>query len=188
MREGLRRRLQATCAGFEGWESSSTPWIPSAVLVGLVAHPEGPSIILTQRTEHLENHPGQISLPGGRVEAHDAGLAEAALREAFEEIGLAPEKVELLGCLPPHDTVTGFRVYPFVGWIEPPVEFEPDAHEVAEVFQVPLSFVLDPANHHRDSIIYAGEDRSFYVLPYPGRRIWGATAAMLVSLAQLLSA
>jgi 8-oxo-dGTP pyrophosphatase MutT (NUDIX family) len=184
MREDLRRRLQGTCAGVEGWESSSAPGIPAAVLVGLVAHAEGPSVILTQRTEHLANHAGQISFPGGRIEAVDAGPAEAALREAFEEIGLAPEKVELLGCLPPYDTVTGFRVYPLVGWIEPPIALTPDPHEVAEIFEVPLSFVLDPANHCRDSLCVAGERHSFYALPYPGHRIWGATAGMLVSLAR----
>jgi 8-oxo-dGTP pyrophosphatase MutT (NUDIX family) len=186
VREVLRHRLAATCAGIEDWESSPAPWVPAAVLVGLVGHPEGPSIILTERTEHLANHPGQISLPGGRIEPGDAGPAEAALREAFEEIGLSPERVELLGCLPSHDTVTGFRVYPLVGWIEPPVRFTPDVQEVADAFQVPLSFVLDPANHRRDSITYAGERRSFYVLPYPGHRIWGATAAILVSLARVL--
>ncbi len=166
--------------------SPAAQGIPAAVLIGLLGHPEGPSIILTQRTADLNNHPAEISLPGGRVEADDDGPAGAALREAFEEIGLAPERVEILGCLPPHETVTGFQVYPFVGWIEPPVEFEPDRREVAEIFEVPLSFVLDPANHHRGSIVQAGPRRHFYVLPYPGRRIWGATAGILVELARTL--
>jgi 8-oxo-dGTP pyrophosphatase MutT (NUDIX family) len=161
--------------------------IPAAVLLGLVAYPEGPQIILTERTAHLSEHPSEISLPGGRIEASDEGPAAAALREAGEEIGLAPDRVELLGCLPPYETVTGYRVYPFVGWIEPPVEFALDAREVADIFQVPLSFVLDPANHRRDSIMRDGRRRSFYVLPYPGRRIWGATAGMLVSLARILA-
>ncbi len=110
------------------------------------------------------------------------------MREAFEEIGLAPEKTELLGCLPPYETVTGFCVYPFVGWIEPPVEFALDAREVADVFEVPLNFVLDPANHLRESILRDGAPHSYYVLPYPGRRIWGATAAILVGLARILAA
>jgi 8-oxo-dGTP pyrophosphatase MutT (NUDIX family) len=164
----------------------AAPGIPAAVQVGLVAHPDGPRIILTQRAAHLKDHAAEISLPGGRIEASDDGPAAAALREAFEEIGLAPDRVELLGCLSPFVTITGFRVFPFVGWIEPPVEFVRDPREVAEVFQVPLSFVLDPANHHHDSIVRHGEHHSYYVLPYPGRRIWGATAAMLVDLARVL--
>jgi 8-oxo-dGTP pyrophosphatase MutT (NUDIX family) len=170
----------------EGWEPSFAPGVSAAVLVGLVAHPEGPSIILTQRTEHLDNHPGEVGLPGGRVEAADAGPAQAALREAFEEVGLAPDRVEILGCLPLYNTASGFRVYPFVGWIEPPVELTADPNEVAEIFQVPLSLALDPANYRRDSLRVAGESHSFYVLPYPGRHIWGATAGMLLSLARIV--
>lgn len=158
----------------------------AAVLVGLLAHPLGPHVILTERAAHLKDHAAEISLPGGRIEAGDDGPAAAALREAFEEIGLAPDKVELLGCLPAYQTVTGFRVFPFVGWIEPPVEFVLDTREVAAVFQVPLSFVLDPANHQRESIVRDGELHTYYVLPYPGRRIWGATAGILVSLARIL--
>ncbi len=160
--------------------------VPAAVLVGLVARREGPAVILTRRTEHLCNHPGQISLPGGRIEACDAGPAEAALREAFEEIGLSPERVELLGCLPPHTTVTGFRVYPFVGWIEELGELAIDRNEVAEVFEVPLAFVLDPVNHRRDSLVVGAVRHEFYVIPHAGHRIWGATAGILVGLAHIL--
>ena len=161
--------------------------VPAAVLIGLLGHREGPSIILTQRTADLDNHPAEISLPGGRVEADDEGPVAAALREAFEEIGLSPQRVEILGCLSPSETISGFWVYPIVGWIEPPVDFEPDRREVAEVFEVPLSFVLDPANHHRGSIVYQGECHHFHVLPYPDRRIWGATAGILVDLAQTIA-
>lgn len=157
------------------------------MLVGLLAHPAGPHVILTERAAHLKDHAAEISLPGGRIEAGDDGPAAAALREAFEEIGLAPERVDLLGCLPAYETITGFRVFPHVGWIEPPVEFALDPREVADVFQVPLSFVLDTANHHRENIVWRGERRSYYVLPYPGRRIWGATAGILVGLARVLS-
>lgn len=120
------------------------------------------------------------------METGDDGPAATALREAFEEIGLAPDKVELLGCLSPYETVSGFRVYPLVGWIEPPVEFAADAREVEEVFEVPLSFVLDPANHLCDSIIRDGKRHSFYVFPYPGRCIWGVTAGILVDFARIL--
>jgi 8-oxo-dGTP pyrophosphatase MutT (NUDIX family) len=201
-REELRLRLRASCAPAERRGSlpaptapapgplpgsSRPPGIPAAVLVGLLGHPEGPDIILTERTAHLKDHAAEISLPGGRIEAGDDGPAAAALREAFEEIGLPPERVELLGCLPPYETVTGFSVYPFVGWIEPPVEFTLDAHEVADVFEVPLSFVLDPANHHRGSLLRDGRRHTFYVLSYAEHRIWGATAGILVSLARALA-
>ncbi|MBN1629692.1 MAG: CoA pyrophosphatase [Thermoleophilia bacterium] len=161
--------------------------IPAAVLIALLAHPDGPRLILTERTAHLKNHAAQISFPGGRIEDGDAGPAEAALREAFEEIGLLPENVDLLGCLPCHLTVSHFLVHPVVGWVEPPAEFVPDPHEVAGVFDVPLSFVLDPANHHRESRLHDGVLRSYYVLPYPGHRIWGATAEILVELAAVLT-
>ncbi len=166
--------------------SSATPLVPAAVLIGLLGHPEGPSIILTQRTAELNNHPAEISLPGGRVEAKDDGPEAAALREAFEEIGLPPERVEILGCLPPSETISHFLVYPLVGWVEPPIEFEPDRREVAEVFEVPLSFVLDPANHRRESLVHAGIRHHFYVMHFRDRRIWGATAGILVQLARTL--
>jgi len=187
-REEVRARLQVTCVPAERRTTGPPPpsGIPAAVLVGLLAHPRGPHVILTERAAHLKDHAAEISLPGGRIEAGDDGPAAAALREAFEEIGLAPDKVELLGCLPAFETVTGFRVFPFVGWIEPPVEFVLDPREVADVFEVPLSFVLDPANHQRGSIAREGEFHAYYVLPYPGRRIWGATAAILVGLARVL--
>ncbi len=184
-REEVRVRLQTACGPAER-AGSSLAGIPAAVLIGLLAHPGGPHVILTERAAHLKDHAAEISLPGGRIEAGDAGPAAAALREAFEEIGLAPERVELLGCLPAYETVTGFLVFPFVGWIEPPVAFVLETREVASVFQVPLSFVLDPANHQRKSIVRDGEFHTFYVLPYPGRRIWGATAGILVGLARAL--
>lgn len=186
-REVLRLELRGTCAAVEQEWPTPDLGVPSAVLLGLVAHPEGPGILLTRRAEHLDNHGGQISLPGGRIEPSDAGPAEAALREAYEEVGLTSERVELLGCLPPHSTVTGFRVYPFVGWIEDPGELIIDRHEVAEVFEVPLNFVLDPVNHQRDSLIVGGVRHEFYVIPYAGHRIWGATAGILVSLAWFLA-
>ncbi len=162
------------------------PLVPAAVLIGLIGHPEGPSIILTQRTAELNNHPAEISLPGGRVEADDEGPVAAALREAFEEIGLPPQRVEILGCLPPSETISRFLVYPLVGWVEPPIELEPDRREVAEVFEVPLSFVLDPANHRRESLVRASIRHHFYVMHYRDRRIWGATAGILVELARTL--
>jgi 8-oxo-dGTP pyrophosphatase MutT (NUDIX family) len=166
----------------------ATAPVPAAVLLGLVAHPQGPAVILTERTAHLKDHSAEVSFPGGRIEATDADPAQAALREAVEEIGLPPDRVDVLGHLSPYDTISGFRIHPVVGWIDPPVEFRLDPFEVADVFEVPLSFVLDSANHLRDTIEVAGIPRSFYVLPYPGRYIWGATAGILVRFARLLQA
>jgi 8-oxo-dGTP pyrophosphatase MutT (NUDIX family) len=164
----------------------ATAPIPAAVLIALVGSPLGPDIILTQRTAELRNHPAQISLPGGRIEPDDSDPAAAALREAAEEVGLPPERVDILGCLPYYRTVSDYCVHPFVGWVEPPVAFVPDEREVADVFLVPLQFVMDPLNHLCESLWRDGQEHNYYVLPYPGRRIWGATAAILVSLAQAL--
>lgn len=190
-REEVRTRLRAACGAGAAKkpvaEVSGAPrGMPAAVLVGLLADSDGPRVILTERNAQLKAHPAEISLPGGRVEPDDEGPAATALREAYEEIGLPPEKVELLGCLPVYETITGYRVYPSVGWIEPPVEYVPQEGEVADVFEVPLSFVLDPCNHTRESVVYEGQSHCYYVLPYPGHRIWGATAGILVSLARAL--
>ena len=193
-KEEIQRRLTGSCP--PGMDVSPTGWAssrdepelltPAAVLVALVASPRGPEIILTQRTAEMRNHPAQISLPGGRIEPEDAGPAEAALREAWEEVGLAPEQVEILGCLPRYRTVSDYCVEPFVGWVEGPVSLVPDAREVAAIFLVPLEFVLDPSNHTRESMVHDGLERSFWVLAFGERRIWGATAGMLVSLAHAL--
>ena len=194
-REALRERLRSAggvldahgwLTGDEGHERGSGLRTEAAVLLGLVARSDEPHIILTQRTAHLRDHAGQISLPGGRIEPDDEGPAAAALREALEEIGLAPAKVDLLGGLRHYDTITGFRIHPIVGWIEPPFELRLDPYEVADVFELPLSFALDPLNHRRDSHDCNGERRHFYVLPYQDRYIWGATAGILVNFARLL--
>ncbi len=159
---------------------------PAAVLILLVDRPEGLSVMLTQRTEHLLHHAGQISFPGGSAEESDAGPVETALREAEEEIGLDRRHVEIVGFLDLYQTVTGFLITPVVGFVKPPFELSPDSFEVAEIFEMPLSFILDPANHQRRSRVYKGARRRFYVLPYRDYYIWGATAAMLVSFYEKL--
>ncbi len=186
-KEEVRRRLAATCLNGEPPCEAAAQLTPAAVLVALVATRHGPEIILTQRTSELRHHPGQISLPGGRIEPGDAGPAEAALREAWEEVGLPPGRVEILGCLPLYRTVSDYCVHPIVGWVEKPLPLTPDAREVAEVFLVPLRFVIDPVNQTLESMLSDGREHSFYVLPFPGRRIWGATAGILVSLARVLA-
>jgi 8-oxo-dGTP pyrophosphatase MutT (NUDIX family) len=161
---------------------------PAAVLLALVVRPAGTCVVLTQRAAHLTAHAGQISLPGGRMEVWDISAVAAALRESEEEIGLEPGLVEIVGSLRPYDTVTGFRIYPVVGWIaEPPAVWRPDPSEVTEVFEVPLDFLLEPANHRRDSYVRNGERRHFFVLPYEDRYIWGATAGILVNFARTLA-
>ncbi len=160
---------------------------PAGVLVALVNRGDGVHVVLTQRTDHLSDHAGQISFPGGRAEAHDADIIDTALREAEEEIGLSRAQVEVLGTLPDYFTITGYRVTPVVAWVEVPVKYAPDPFEVAEVFEVPLSFFLDAANHQRHSLQRDGRERFFYAMPYNDYYIWGATAGMLVHLQQVLT-
>ncbi len=196
-RAALRERLRDALPLDEPWQvlgdearpvDGAVQLTPAAVLVALVARPGGPRVILTQRAAHLSAHAGQISLPGGRMEAWELSAAATALRESEEEIGLEPERVEILGSLRAYDTVTGFRIYPVVGWVaEPPLAFRPDPSEVTEVFEVPLDFLLDPANHRRDSYVRNGQRRHFFVLPYEDRYIWGATAGILVNFARTLA-
>lgn len=158
----------------------------AAVLVPVIERPEGLTVLFTQRTAHLNDHAGQVSFPGGRCEVTDASPVFTALRETEEEIGLAPELIEILGILPEYRTGTGFSVTPVVGLVRPPFDLNPDSYEVAEVFETPLAFLLDPANHQRHSMEIGGLLRHYYAMPYEGYFIWGATAGMLVSLQHLL--
>lgn len=158
----------------------------AAVLVPLVEHAGGATVIFTQRTAHLTAHAGQISFPGGRMEPFDGSPEETALRETEEEIGLSREHVEIIGRLDTYVTRTGFRVTPVVGVVRPPFRLTPDPTEVAEVFEVPLAFILDPSNPQRHSREFQGAKRFFYVFPYQHRFIWGATAGMLVNLRDVL--
>jgi 8-oxo-dGTP pyrophosphatase MutT (NUDIX family) len=159
---------------------------PASVLILVVDHAAGPAVLFTQRTAHLHDHAGQISFPGGRAEPGDDSAVATALRETYEEIGIEPARVEILGQLPEYLTRTGFRVTPVVGFVVPPFELAPDSFEVAEVFEVPLAFLLDPANHQQRSLVHDGITRYFWAMPYEGYYIWGATAGMLMNLYRCL--
>jgi len=163
------------------------PLTPAAVLVPLVDRARGMTVLLTERTAHLNDHAGQVSFPGGRIEPADASPEAAALRETFEEIGLPPERVEPVGRLDDYETRTGFLVHPIVGIVTPPFSLKPDTHEVAEIFEVALATVLDPRNFRRESRVFKGRERLFYVLEHEKHYIWGATASMLVNLSQVLA-
>jgi 8-oxo-dGTP pyrophosphatase MutT (NUDIX family) len=188
---GLRQRLASLAHG----GAANGDWLelrrqkaptPAAVLVPIVTRAERPSVLLTKRTDHLHHHPGQISFPGGRVEAADTSPIDTALRETEEEIGLHRRHIELIGTLPDYLTGTGFRVTPVVGVVTPPFELTLDAFEVAEAFEVPLSHFLDPANHEEHSIMHEGRLRRFQAMPYQGYFIWGATAGIIMSLYRVL--
>jgi 8-oxo-dGTP pyrophosphatase MutT (NUDIX family) len=154
----------------------------------MVAHAGQVSLLFTQRTPHLAAHAGQISFPGGRVEAGDASREDTALRETEEEIGLARRHVQVLGTLPEYSIPSGFRITPVVGWIAAPFDTRPDPFEVAEIFEAPLAHFLDPSRYQRHEYHFNGRHRHYVAIPYEGRYIWGATAGMLLSLARMLSA
>jgi 8-oxo-dGTP pyrophosphatase MutT (NUDIX family) len=158
----------------------------AAVMVPLVHRAEGLQVLLTQRTSHLSDHAGQISFPGGRVEATDASREDTALRETEEEIGLARARVEVLGRLPEYEIPSGFRITPIVGWIEPPFELKLDPFEVSSVFEAPLAHFLEHSRYQRREYRFKGRHRHYLAIPYQGRYIWGATAGMLYSLGQML--
>lgn len=160
---------------------------PACVLVPIVTRAQELTVLLTRRTAHLRRHSGQISFPGGGVEAGDAGAEGTALREAREEIGLDPARVEVLGRLPEYHTRTDFRVTPVVALVAPPFELRLDAQEVDEAFEVPLTFLLDPANHQRHAREFQGRQVPYFAIPYREYYIWGATAAMLVNLYRFLA-
>jgi len=162
----------------------------AAVLVPIVRRPGGLTVLLTQRTEHLTNHAGQVSFPGGRAEEDDSSPIETALRETEEEIGLTRRHVEIIGVLPDHVTASAYIVTPVVGLVTPPFDLTAESNEVADIFEVPLTFLMDGMNHQRMSFDLpdGGGRRSFYAMPYERFFIWGATAGMLRNLFHLLRA
>ncbi|WP_374381274.1 CoA pyrophosphatase [Dongia sp.] len=161
--------------------------VPAAVLVPLVDRPGGMTVLLTKRTDHLHDHAGQISFPGGRVDAGDADAIAAALRETEEETGLDRAHIDTIGQLDIYVTRTGFEVTPVVGLVRPGFSLNPDSFEVAEVFEVPLAFFLAPDSRRMESRVWQGHTRYFYVYPYGKYYIWGATAGMLNNLAEVLA-
>lgn len=159
---------------------------PAGVLAPLIETDGGLSLLLTKRSAALKHHPGQISFPGGKQDEGDADVIAAALREAHEEIGLHPDNVEVLGTLPPHETVTSFHVTPVIGFVTSPFTIVPEPGEVEEVFAVPLDHVLDPANYLVEARQWRGQMRHYFVVPYGPYYIWGATARMLRAWTEII--
>lgn len=187
LRERLKRAPPAFAVygddGTEGRERASTA---AAVLIPMVAHPQGLTVLFTQRTTTLRSHSGQVAFPGGRAEPDDPSAEFTALRETEEEIGLRRDLVEVLARLPDYRTRTGYRVTPVIGLVAPPLLLTPDPREVAEIFEVPLAFLLQERNRQRRTREFQGQQVGYWVYEYENRIIWGATAGMLVNLNKML--
>lgn len=165
---------------FKGFKQ---PVKEAAVLVPFIEREESPNLVLTKRTLSLSKHKGQIAFPGGKIDKTDKSPSHAALREAHEEIGINQQQVKVLGKLPLYQTVTGYNITPIVGALQAPLSFKKQDDEVDEIFELPFEFMLDVKNFKRESVIYEGERREFWVLQYKDYYIWGATAAILRELA-----
>ncbi len=170
--DDLNRHLGATFAAIENPQAA-------AVLIALIIREDQLSVLLTRRSDDMPSHPGQIAFPGGKLDPDDDSLVAAALREAKEETGLAPEFVEPCGFLDTYQTRSGFRICPVVALVQPGFELRPEEGEVTEIFEVPLPFLMNPANHQRHGRIWQGKKRWFYAIAYNDHYIWGATAGML---------
>ena len=166
-------------------EGSESPLRQAAVLIAITDRPE-PGLLLTVRHERLRDHGGQVAFPGGRIDEGEDAVA-AALREAWEELALDPASVRVIGAADHYRTITGFGVTPIVALVPPDLELAPNPAEVADWFEVPLAFALDPANHLSREVVYQGRMRHYYEIAWEDRRIWGATAAMLVNLSRRLA-
>lgn len=187
LREALERGRSRRPILLEGdvLEGAEGDLMPAAVLVAVVDRPS-PTVILTQRPETMRKHPGQISFPGGRIDPGDDGPVDAALREAEEEIALPRDRVELVGTADVYRTITGFEVTPVVGVVPPGLLLRPQPGEVAAMFEAPLDWLLDPRRQIVRTVQWQGRERSYYEIEWEGRRIWGATAAMIVNLSRRL--
>lgn len=173
-RELLAMRLaQPSVSTPESLHKPGARVVSAAVLVPLVPRKSGLSVLLTHRADHLRGHPAQVSFPGGRTEPNDDDAIATALRETEEEIGIARSHIDILGRLPDYETPSSFRISSVVGWLEPPFDIKPNPFEVAEAFELPLSFILDRTNYRRRSYTYDGRNRNYLAIPYEGRYIWG---------------
>ena len=184
LREALQRERGLPLLEGDSVEQEGGTLVPAAVLIGITDRVE-PGLILTVRREHLRTHAGQVAFPGGRIDAGESVVA-AALREAWEELGLQPETAEVVGEVDPYRTVTGYVVTPVLAVVEPDQPLSPHEHEVADWFEAPLAFVLDAQHQQLKSALFRGRERQYYEIVWNDRRIWGATAAMLVNLSRRL--
>lgn len=187
----LDRILEPTGAGVRGDKDlNPDDWVDpkdradlrlAAVLVPIIEHVSGPTVLLTRRADHLNSHSGQVAFPGGKVEPGETPI-EGALREAEEEVGLDRSFVDVVGFLNPYETGTGFRILPVISFVRPGFTLTSDPGEVAEIFEVPLGFLMNVDNHERHSVFWRGKRRAYYAMPYQGHYIWGATAGMIRNL------
>lgn len=185
---GLRAKALPSDMVIAGYDEDRQPTRRAAVLIALLSGKQGYEIIFTKRPEAMKEHPGQISFPGGRQEEGDGSLAKTALREAYEEIGLPPKNVQIIGRLAAYHTITRYEVTPIIGVVEEPFDIKPDPREVEEVFTAPLPFFLDLANMQKRDRIYQGKPRPYYFFDFLDYHIWGATAAMLINFREALFA
>ncbi|VAX06142.1 Uncharacterized Nudix hydrolase NudL [hydrothermal vent metagenome] len=169
------------------YHTSELPLKPAAVLIPLVDHKDGMTVLLTKRAQHLKTHSGQVSFPGGRCEPEDADAMETALRETEEEVGIKRDHIDVLGGMEDYETVTGYVITPIVAIIQPTYRLKVDAGEVAEAFELPLDYILDEKNHKLESRVWNEQRRHYYVLMNEKHNVWGATAAMLVRFAKLIN-
>ncbi|HBM88316.1 MAG: CoA pyrophosphatase [Parvibaculaceae bacterium] len=187
----LDRILEPTGAGVRGDKDlNPDDWVDpkdrpdlrlAAVLVPIIEHDAGPTVLLTRRADHLNSHSGQVAFPGGKVEPGETPV-DGALREAEEEVGLDRSFVDVVGFLNPYETGTGFRILPVISFVRPGFSLTAEPGEVAEIFEVPLSFLMNVDNHERHSVFWRGKRRAYYAMPYQGHYIWGATAGMIRNL------